>query len=105
MDAIEIASFLDEQSTGVLSLADDSDAYAVPVSFVVYDLTDDGWKSVVVRGRTEAVSKTTLGTSILETVEDLDIPCVRAHDHAGEQLDFSVVRIDATSVSGVVAPR
>ena len=87
IDAIEIASFLDEQSTGVLSLA------------------DDGWKSVVVRGRTEAVSKTALGTSILEAVEDLDIPYVRAHDHAGGQLDFSVVRIDATSVSGVVAPR
>lgn len=37
MDAIEIAAFLDEQHTGVLSLAKDDDGYAIPVSFTYDD--------------------------------------------------------------------
>jgi len=33
LDPDEIATFLDDQTTGTLSLADDDDAYAVPVAF------------------------------------------------------------------------
>lgn len=136
MDAVEIADFLDSRSTGTLSLANESDAYAIPVSFdydvdtrsvylrlgfgpnsqkrrfldgtdhvsfVVYDRTDEGWKSVVVEGTTEELSGTALGSAIAESLEDLDIPYVRAHDRSGEQLEFSIVRIDPTSLTGIVA--
>ena len=33
MDALEIDEFLESQQTGVLALANDGDAYAVPISF------------------------------------------------------------------------
>jgi hypothetical protein len=33
MDALDVASFLESQQTGVLSLAKDDDAYAIPVSY------------------------------------------------------------------------
>ena len=40
MDALDIASFLETQDTGVLSLANDDDAYAIPVSYA-YDDDED----------------------------------------------------------------
>jgi nitroimidazol reductase NimA-like FMN-containing flavoprotein (pyridoxamine 5'-phosphate oxidase superfamily) len=39
MDALAIADFLDEQSTGVLSMADDDVGYGAPVAFA-YDEAD-----------------------------------------------------------------
>jgi nitroimidazol reductase NimA-like FMN-containing flavoprotein (pyridoxamine 5'-phosphate oxidase superfamily) len=39
MDATEIADFLDSQQTGVLALASEGDAYAVPVSYA-YDIDE-----------------------------------------------------------------
>lgn len=37
MDTTAILDFLERQSTGVLSLAEDSDAYAIPVSFALHE--------------------------------------------------------------------
>lgn len=41
MDGTEISEFLEEQHTGVLSLAEADDAYAVPVSFAVPEGSQD----------------------------------------------------------------
>jgi len=134
MDAIEIADFLATQHTGVLSLASDDDAYAVPVSFayddadsalylrlgyapgsqkrtfvdavdrasfVVYDDTPDGWRSVVARGRLEELSESSLDSSIVESVRGLDIPYFQVHDRPATDLEFHVVRLDVTELTGV----
>lgn len=136
MDAIEIAEFLDDQGTGVLSLARDDHGYGIPVAFayddagpaayvrlgytegstkreyleaadqvslVVYDRTDDGWKSVVIRGSPEVLTDTSLDSTVLEAVRTLEIPFVAAFDRPAGEVDFEILRIDATDVTGIVA--
>jgi hypothetical protein len=139
MDAEGIAAFLDTQETGVLSLANDGDGYAIPVSFasdvddeggegefyfrfgfapgsekrtyvdasdrvsfVVYDDTAAGWKSVVARGRLEAVSARSLDAIVAEAVRGLDIPYFAVHDSPIADLHFTLVRLDATELTGIV---
>lgn len=135
MDTVEIGEFLERQRTGVLSLAKDSDAYAIPVSFVyddagphvylrlgyapgsqkrqyldttehasfvVYADTDDGWKSVVIQGRFEELSSSTLDSSIIEAVNELDIPFMQVHKRPTNELDFNIVRIVITKMNGIV---
>lgn len=135
MDALDIAAFLSTQGTGVLSMADDGDSYAVPlsfafddehhdlyfrmgygpesrkrgfvesggiVSFVVAADTDEGWKSVVARGRLEVLSESTLDSAIVESVRKLDIPYFRVHDRPARNTTFNIVRLDVTELSGIV---
>lgn len=135
MEAVEIVDFLETQQTGVLSMAKESDGYAVPVSFVyddagphvylrlgyaagsqkrkyldatehvsfvVYADTDEGWKSVVIQGRAEALSTSTLDSSVTEAVHDLDIPFMQVHKRPTQEMEFSIVRIVITNMSGIV---
>lgn len=133
MDALEIAAFLESQDTGVLSLAEEGDAYAIPVSFtfdaaegvflrlgfapgsqkrrfadatehatfVAYDDTDKGWKSVLVEGRLEVLSHDSLDAAIVEVVEGLEIPYYQVHDRPATDLQFNIVRVAPTTVSGI----
>lgn len=138
MDAVEIAEFMQSQQTGVLSMADGDDGYAIPVSFaydetdddgpyvyfrlgfapgsekrafldstnlvsfVVYDETPEGWKSVVTRGRLETQSGRTLDAFIIEAIEGIDIPYFAVHEHSPRDLNFSLVRLDVTDLRGIV---
>lgn len=135
MDGLEIADFLASQETGVLSLASDDDAYAIPVSYaisgnesnlfvrlgygpgsekrrfveateeavlVVYDETDEGWRSVVARGPLEPLGETELDDAVETAVRGLDIPFFRVHDRPTDDLEFSLVRLRTTSLTGVV---
>lgn len=72
------------------------------VSFVVYDRTESGWKSVVARGALEEVSARTLDAIIGEAVRGLDIPYFSVHDRPIDQLNLSLARIDITELSGIV---
>jgi nitroimidazol reductase NimA-like FMN-containing flavoprotein (pyridoxamine 5'-phosphate oxidase superfamily) len=135
MDAIEIASFLAERHTGVISLADGGNAYSIPVSFdydegqtalffrfgygpdsqkrqfldvvetasfVVYEREDGLWKSVVVEGPVRSVSESNIDASIVEALDGLDIPYFQVHHRPSGDMDFEIVRLDATKVSGIV---
>jgi nitroimidazol reductase NimA-like FMN-containing flavoprotein (pyridoxamine 5'-phosphate oxidase superfamily) len=136
MDATDIADFLATQHTGVLSLAEGNDSYAIPVSFahkadegavyfrlgygadsnkrrfvgavdtasfVVHDQTDEGWKSVVVHGELEQLSENSLDSTVVQSVRDLDIPYFNVFDDASGNLEFVIVRLDAASLTGIVA--
>jgi len=138
MDALEIESFLDEYGTGVLALASDDDAYAIPVSyafdaeeeaiyfrmgfapgsqkrkyledtehlsFVVYADTDDGWKSVVVEGTAEQLGRGSLDAAMVEAMEGLDIPYYQVHDRPATDVQFAIVRVDPSAMSGIVEGR
>lgn len=136
MDATEIAAFLDERDTGVLSLADGDDAYAIPVSFaaddgdlyfrlgyapgsqkrrfvdatdhatfVTYEPTAEGWKSVVAGGRLETLSADSLDTVVQESVRDLDVPYYQVQDRPVDELDQRIVRLDVDRLSGIVGAR
>jgi nitroimidazol reductase NimA-like FMN-containing flavoprotein (pyridoxamine 5'-phosphate oxidase superfamily) len=71
-------------------------------SFVVYDQTEGGWKSVVMEGGIERVSESSLDSSIREAVDELDIPYFQVHHRPAGDMDFNIVRLDATKLTGIV---
>lgn len=73
------------------------------VSLAVYDHTDEGWKSVVVEGEIEHLTESTLESSVLESVRDLEIPFVRVFDRDSDQLEFRIARIDVGAINGILA--
>lgn len=72
------------------------------VSFVVYDETDEGWKSVVIQGTVEELSSTTLDSSIHEAVNNLDIPFMSVHKRPVNDTEFRIVRVSVTTINGIV---
>lgn len=74
-------------------------------SFVVYEETEEGWKSVVARGPLERLTTDTADSTVVEAVRNLDIPYVTVHDHPEDQLDFEIVRLEVQEVDGVVEGR
>lgn len=71
-------------------------------SLVVYDDTDEGWKSVVIEGHLEEISDNTLDSALEEHGEQLDIPYVRIFDRPTDEIEFRTVRINITSMKGIV---
>lgn len=71
-------------------------------SFVAFEHEDGLWKSVVVEGPVRSVSESTLDASIREALDGLDIPYFRVHHRPTGDMDFEIVRLDATKVSGIV---
>lgn len=135
MDALDIASFLEDHGTGVLALAKGNDAYAIPVSytfeedeeaiyfrmgfaagsqkrkyleetdhlsFVVYADTDDGWKSVLVEGTAEMLGVDSLDAAMVEAMQGLDIPYYQVHERPATDVQFRIVRVTPTRMSGIV---
>ena len=74
-------------------------------SFVVYDETDEGWKSVVAEGRLEERSKTSLDSSIVEAVEGLRIPFFSVHRRPARDLEFGVHRVAVSTLNGIAQAR
>lgn len=73
------------------------------VSFVVYDETGGGWKSVVARGELEELSTSTADSSVVQAVRGLDIPYFRVFDRETGDVEFSIVRLHVTGIDGLVA--
>lgn len=72
-------------------------------SFVVYDDTDDGWKSVIAHGSIEECSETALEAQEIEAVQRLDIPNFTVHDEPTGELEFTIARLDVATMSGIIA--
>jgi hypothetical protein len=72
------------------------------VSFVVYDETDEGWKSVVARGRIEEITARSLDAIVAETVHGLDIPYFYVHERPVDDLHFTLTRLGIVDLTGIV---
>lgn len=72
------------------------------VSFVVYDHTDVGWKSVLAEGQLEHVSPSKLDTSVVEAVNALRIPYFEVHRQPAAELEFNIYRLQVDKLSGIV---
>lgn len=71
-------------------------------SFVVYDRTDEGWKSVLAEGELEPVSESRLDTTLTEAVNALHIPYFEVHRRPAAELEFEIARLDVDKLSGIV---
>jgi len=126
----EVDEFLGSGGTGVLSLSEDDAPHSVPVSYgydaaerVFYfrlavgpdsekgEVTDrpvtfvsyrdeDGWESVVARGRLTAVEEADAPSEALAGLGRVDIPFVDAFDSAIRDVDFAFVRLDPDDLTG-----
>jgi len=74
-------------------------------SLVVYDETDEGWKSAVVEGTLSELAPNALESSLAEDVRGFRIPYFAVFLQASNELDFSLYRLSADSVTGVVEGR
>lgn len=70
------------------------------VSFVVYDQTDDGWKSVVARGELEEVAESSLQSYVGEAMRDLDIPFFTVFDRPASDIEFKLTRLAIDELDG-----
>jgi len=70
-------------------------------SFVVYDRTESGWQSVVIEGSLARVAESSLDSSVREAMDGLDIPYFRVHHRPAGEMDFNIVRLDATKMTGI----
>lgn len=75
---------------------------AAQASFVVYDRTDAGWKSVIAEGRLEPVTESQLDSTIEQAVNGLQIPFFEVHRQPVSELEFTITRLDVDKLSGVV---
>ena len=70
------------------------------VSFVTYDHTDSGWRSVVATGELEEVTEAEIGSEAAEAIQRLEIPLVDVFEHPTDEVTFRFFRLLADDVSG-----
>lgn len=63
------------------------------VSFVTYRQTDEGWRSIVARGRLEDVEKEGIETASLAGLEHVDIPLVDVFERPIREVTFEFYRL------------
>lgn len=70
------------------------------ISFVTYDQTDSGWRSVIATGRLEEITKSALDPSVAEAMERITIPFVDVYDSHPLTLEFRFFRLTPDEVTG-----
>jgi hypothetical protein len=106
--AIPISYGFDAEDEGLyLRLAFDSESEkreyvdaTGDVSVVVHEQTDEGWKSVVARGRLSEVTEAALDSTVVEAMRTMDIPFVTIYDKPSAELDFEMYRLVPDELTG-----
>jgi hypothetical protein len=70
------------------------------ISFVTYDETDRGWRSVVATGRLDEVTKAALDSAVAEAMQRVEIPFVDVYDSHPLTLEFRFFRLTPDEVTG-----
>jgi hypothetical protein len=70
------------------------------VSFVTFDETDRGWRSVVATGSLEEITRSALDPDVAEAMQRVHIPFVDVYDSHPLTLDFRFFRLAPDEVSG-----
>ena len=71
-----------------------------PVSFVVHRQTDDGWRSVVARGRLEEVTEAAIDSGVVQAMQRIHIPLVDVFERHPRELAFRFFRLARSEFSG-----
>ena len=71
-----------------------------PVSLVVYERTDDGWRSAVATGRLEEVTEADYDSSELQGMWRVEIPLVDIFEREPREVTFRYFRLDPTELTG-----
>ncbi len=71
-----------------------------PVSFVSYDRTTDGWRSVVATGYLEELADLPHESVAVQGMWAVDIPTVDIFDRPREEISFQDFRLDPETLTG-----
>ncbi|WP_458188213.1 pyridoxamine 5'-phosphate oxidase family protein [Haladaptatus sp. NG-WS-4] len=85
-----------------LALGPDSgkmDVVGRPVSFVTYDQTESGWRSVVVTGELADVSEADVDSDVTQGMRHVEIPLVEVFDRSPREVSFSFFHLDPDDVT------
>ncbi|WP_336337333.1 pyridoxamine 5'-phosphate oxidase family protein [Haloarcula brevis] len=70
------------------------------ISFVTYDETDRGWRSVVATGRLDEITNSGLDPEVAEAMQQVRIPFVDLYDSHPLTVEFRFFRLSPGRVSG-----
>jgi hypothetical protein len=70
------------------------------ISFVTYEQTENGWRSVIATGRLEEITRSALDPAVAEAMERVDIPFVDVYDSHPLTLEFRFFRLVPDEVTG-----
>lgn len=71
-----------------------------PISFVAYEHTDAGWRSVVATGKLEEITEVDIGSTISEAMRRIEIPLVDVFERDPGELTFRFFRFDPDDLWG-----
>ena len=71
-----------------------------PVSFVSFDRTADGWRSVVATGHLEELADAPYDSEAVQGMWAVDIPTVDIFDRPPEEIPFQDFRLDPETLTG-----
>ena len=74
-------------------------------NLVVYDNTEQGWYSVIARGPVTELTESSIDAQIVQYLNNLRIPYFRVFTKPEDSMEFSIVRLDMTELTGVKAAR
>lgn len=87
---------VDPEDTGRAELIDEDRE----ISFVTYDETDRGWRSVIATGRLEEITESALDPTVAEAMQRVKIPFVDVYDSHPLLLEFRFFRLTPDEVTG-----
>jgi hypothetical protein len=71
-----------------------------PLSLVVHDQTEEGWRSVVATGRLEEVTEAAIDSSVVQAMRRVHIPLVDVFERHPRELTFRFFKLAVDDVSG-----
>lgn len=71
-----------------------------PMSFVTYDETDAGWRSVVASGKLQEVTEAAIDSEVVTAMRRVHIPLVDVFDRNPREIDFRFFRLDPEELHG-----
>ncbi|WP_128476231.1 pyridoxamine 5'-phosphate oxidase family protein [Halorussus pelagicus] len=70
------------------------------MTFVTYDDTDEGWRSVVAEGELEEISEESLDSSVGESMRQVEILLVDVFERTPRETTFRFFRLDPDEIAG-----
>lgn len=71
-----------------------------PMSFVTYDETDTGWRSVVASGTLQEVTEAAIDSAVVTAMRRVHIPLVDVFDRNPREIEFRFFRLNPDELHG-----
>lgn len=71
-----------------------------PISFVTYEDTDAGWRSVVATGKLHEVTEAAIDSEVVTAIRRIHIPLVDVFDRNPRELEFRFFKLDPKEFHG-----